>query len=215
MKKVISIAFAVLMLAGLGLCGCERSVSDEKSGSEIDSVSDSTMQTYIDGKSDEDLLNTFVRGWELGMADRTSFVFEDAGDIPSDVLFTFFLFSLNVTPDNYDSYVNAWYDTQSQKFCIPVSYIDERLDDYFVDPNFIPEDFTEGHTVYDPDNETIDVPIIDGWGGEVHCALESKNIIGDELILTVDFTDCDLSKTYTIRFENGLYKYISVKINQN
>ena len=50
------------------------------------------------------------------MADRRRFVFDAAGEIPSDVLFTFFLYSLNVTPENQDSYEKAWYDTQSQNF---------------------------------------------------------------------------------------------------
>jgi hypothetical protein len=120
-----------------------------------------------------------------------------------------------VTPENQDFYEKAWYDTQSQKFRIPVSYINERLDNYFNNPNFIPEDLSEGHAVYDPNSETIDIPLISGWGGEVFCTLESKSIKGNKLILTVDFTDCDLSKTYTIKFENGLYNYITVKINQH
>jgi hypothetical protein len=71
--------------------GCAKSAPNQ-SGTAAGSSCDSALLLGISGKSDEDLLNTYVKGWELAMGDRRLFVFDAAGDISSDVLFIFFCF---------------------------------------------------------------------------------------------------------------------------
>lgn len=172
---------------------------------------ENTLQSniaYYQGLSDEELVSRLAEGLDICLIGDNELLFTDVKDIPSSTLYMLFVYLCN-TSSNKE--LQEKYESYSEQGFIPARDVTALLNQYFDNPNFVPE---EANANYDASKDVF-TGVYSGFGGGRFPKLISKNFLDDHLTLKVAFYDdrykvIYYTKTYKIRFTDNGYKYLSI-----
>jgi hypothetical protein len=132
--------------------------------------------------SDEELLSV-INAFETCLTDENELVFNKPIEIPTDILYMFFLQSLgDVFSEDYEYYKSEWLKDDGY-FHIPVEDITEQLRHYFLEFNFNPASLED----YDPVENAVITASITGSGDSIDSRVVEKTYRDDILTVKVSF----------------------------
>ena len=157
-------------------------------------------------KLTDSYLISLVHTLELGMT-AAPFTFERPKDLTQQQLWLMFLL---LTPKQE---LEATYQKQDGMYHITKERMEDTLSSYLPYYRF---DLTK-NPGYDEASGEIIVPMVSGFGGDSLAKLREKNVDGNTVTFTVDyyspddvnFANVQKSKTYTVTFNYGRYRYES------
>ena len=157
-------------------------------------------------KLTDSYLISLVHTLELGMT-AAPFTFERPKDLTQQQLWLMFLL---LTPKQE---LEATYQKQDGMYHITKERMEDTLISYLPYYRF---DLTK-NPGYDEASGEIIVPMVSGFGGDSLAKLREKNVNGNTVTFTVDyyspddvnFANVQKSKTYTVTFNYGRYRYES------
>lgn len=157
-------------------------------------------------KLTDSYLISLVHTLELGMT-AAPFTFERPKDLTQQQLWLMFLL---LTPKQE---LEATYQKQDGMYHITKERMEDTLISYLPYYRF---DLTK-NPGYDEASGEIIVPMVSGFGGDSLAKLREKNVDGNTVTFTVDyyspddvnFANVQKSKTYTVTFNYGRYRYES------
>ena len=217
-KKRSTWAVALTLVLALLLAGCGTTLGVANTTELPDSAATSTnipnTSAVIEPLTlalklpDDQLVNKYCSSIDLVLGD--DLLFDQAKDIPSQTLFLFFCY---ITDSYGPNYQERWFDKSDQKFHVPVADLQEVLNQYFDGINLVPHQIGG----YQEKANEVVMDTLNGFGGGRFPKLVKKEVINhNTLILTVDYyndsyTKINYTKTYTIRFTDDGYRYLSIK----
>lgn len=157
-------------------------------------------------KLTDSYLVSLVHTLELGMT-AVPFTFDRPKDLTPEQLWLMFLL---LTPKQE---LEATYQKQDGMYHITKERMEDTLISYLPYYRF---DLTK-NPGYDEASGEIIVPMVSGFGGDSLAKLREKNVNGNTVTFTVDyyspddvnFANVQKSKTYTVTFNYGRYRYES------
>lgn len=192
---------------------------------------DDARALWLSGRSNQ-LLSSFVSTLELGCTEAHASVldFPDSLVLSGEDLEWLFLLLLNQQKNNGwytgPSYEERWFEPQENLpedspyrlqggwYDIPVSEFQTMLQCWLSDVSLEPESLEH----YVPEEDVLRFATISGLGGDVYLELADVYFYDEEQIMSLvvnryadeEKTNLELVRYYTVQFDSGLARYVSI-----